>query len=569
MMKITILLNYGVNEIKRMFFMLYDPNKPLVVQSNGVIVAEVNHDQFQIIQPILHQIASLQKVTTNAYTYQLSSYSIWSAQKLGIQFDEFINFLKEYCKFEVSQTIVQYIQDQYDRSLAVTMKKEGTLHTVRFSSTEIASILLKDKAVKKLLKRTEDAKTYEFELRSRGKLKSLFLECGFFTNDEIGYYQGEPLECTLKNVKLRPYQKEAVEKFYKYGKSDGGNGLVIMPCGSGKTIVGLGIIEKIKEEVLIITSNETSISQWKREIIDKTCLTEEQVGSYTSNAKQVRPITITSYQMMIYRDHSKRFIHLPLFNERNWGLIIYDEVHLLPAPVFRMTAEIQGKRRLGLTATLIREDGKEEEAYSLVGPKQYEVSWKGLENNGWIAKTTCKEIRVDLSRELVNDFIQCNKQKQYKLASINPQKLNVVKKIIDDHKGKPILIIGQYLDQLTTISEQLNVPMITGRTTQKEREELYSHFRQGKIAILVVSKVANFAVDLPDAEVAIQISGTFGSRQEEAQRIGRVLRPKKNGNDAYFYSIVTKNTREELCSQHRQMFMLEQGYTYEVEEWTS
>ncbi|MCD8502535.1 MAG: helicase-associated domain-containing protein [Bacillaceae bacterium] len=276
--------------------MLYDPNKPLVVQSNGVIVAEVNHDQFQIIQPILHQIASLQKVTTNAYTYQLSSYSIWSAQKLGIQFDEFINFLKEYCKFEVSQTIVQYIQDQYDRSLAVTMKKEGTLHTVRFSSTEIASILLKDKAVKKLLKRTEDAKTYEFELRSRGKLKSLFLECGFFTNDEIGYYQGEPLECTLKNVKLRPYQKEAVEKFYKYGKSDGGNGLVIMPCGSGKTIVGLGIIEKIKEEVLIITSNETSISQWKREIIDKTCLTEEQVGSYTSNAKQVRPITITSYQ---------------------------------------------------------------------------------------------------------------------------------------------------------------------------------------------------------------------------------------------------------------------------------
>lgn len=549
--------------------MLYDAKKPLVVQSNGVIIAEVNHNQFKIIQPILQQVASLQKVTTNSHTYRLSPYSIWSAQKIGISYEDLLNFLKEYCKFELSDTLVHFIKEQYDRSLAIAMRKKADSYIVKFESTDTVRILLKDPSIMKLLTQTEDEKTFEFQKESRGQLKSLFLKNGFFTNDDIGYQQGQSLACTLQNVQLRPYQKEAIHKFYKNGRNDGGNGLVIMPCGSGKTIVGIGVIEKVKEEVLIITSNETSISQWRREILEKTSLTEDQISTYTSKAKKVKPITITSYQMMIYRDKSKIFTHLPLFNERNWGLIIYDEVHLLPAPVFRMTAEIQGKRRLGLTATLIREDGKENEAYSLVGPKQYEVSWKGLENNQWIAKTTCKEIRVNLCNELVDDFVKSNKQKQYKLASINPTKVEVVRKIIAKHDGKPIIIIGQYLDQLSAISKELKAPMITGRTVQKEREDLYNQFREAKIAVLVVSKVANFAVDLPDAEVAIQISGTFGSRQEEAQRIGRILRPKKNGSDAYFYTIVTKNTKEELCSHHRQLFMLEQGYTYEVEEWLS
>jgi DNA excision repair protein ERCC-3 len=326
----------------------------------------------------------------------------------------------------------------------------------------------------------------------------------------------------------------------------------------------------MKEEVLIITSSETSMKQWQREILEKTDVSPEKVGLYSSSLKGVKPITIASYQMMIYKDQdTKQFIHLPLFNKRNWGLIIYDEVHLLPAPVFRTTASIQGKKRLGLTATLVREDGKEEEVYSLIGPKQYEVSWKGLENNGWIAKTMCKEIRIDLSDKELQHYVVSNQQQQFKIASINPSKIEVIKKLLKKHENQPTLIIGQYLDQLVEVSEKLQLPMITGKTPQKDREILYNQFRDGKISVLVVSKVANFAVDLPDAEVAIQISGAFGSRQEEAQRVGRVLRPKKDDNEAFFYSIVTRNSKEEHCSGHRQLFMLEQGYTYEVEEWLS
>lgn len=550
--------------------MFYNPKNPLVVQGNGMIIVETNHEQFRIIQPILNQIASLQKVTQSTYTYQLSSYSIWSAQKQGIQSNDMINFLQEYCKFELAQSVTKYVKEQYERALAITMDKLGDRYTVQFKTKKIASALLIDKVINRLLVKTESETKFEFQIGHRGEIKTTFLKYGYFTNDRIGYCQGEKLSYQLESVQLRPYQEEAVKKFYKSGKNEGGSGLVIMPCGSGKTIVGLGVIEKVQEEVLIITSSETAIMQWKREILTKTNMTEDQVGIYTSSSKQVKPITITSYQMMIYRDlHSKQFIHLPLFNERNWGLIIYDEVHLLPAPIFRMTAEIQGKRRLGLTATLVREDGKEEEVYSLIGPKQYEVSWKGLENNNWIATTFCKEIRVDLAEEKLSKYVQSNAQHQFKLASTNPRKVDVVKKILEEHAQKPVLIIGQYLEQLNEIAIKLKVPMITGQTCQKEREILYEKFRTGEIMTLVVSKVANFAVDLPDAEVAIQISGTFGSRQEEAQRIGRVLRPKQNGSDAYFYTVVTRNTKDELCSHHRQLFMLEQGYTYEVEEWLS
>ncbi|QOY34349.1 DNA repair helicase XPB [Anaerobacillus isosaccharinicus] len=549
--------------------MLFNFENPLVVQKDGTIIVEANHKQFPIIQPMLSQMAILEKATLSTHTYKLSPYSIWSAQSQGIQVTEIINFLDEYCKYPLAQSVVQYVEEHYQRANSIIMEKINGECLLIFKDEGAKQTLLKDKKINKLLEKGKDQ--WCFQEVSRGELKRLCLTYGYFINDRIGYEKGQQLKIQmLANVNLRPYQKEAIKEFHKNGKTMGGNGIVVMPCGSGKTIVGLGIMEKVKEEVLIITSSETSMKQWQREIAEKTTVPLENVGLYSSSLKEVKPITIASYQMMIYRDHNtKQFIHLPLFNERNWGLIIYDEVHLLPAPIFKTTAGIQGKKRLGLTATLVREDGKQEEVYSLIGPKQYEVSWKGLENNGWIAKTFCKEIRINFSERELKQYVESNQQQQFKIASVNPTKIEVIKKLLQKHEQQPTLIIGQYIDQLAEVAEKLQLPMITGKTPQKERELLYEKFRQGEIGVLVVSKVANFAVDLPDAEVAIQISGAFGSRQEEAQRVGRVLRPKQDKNEAFFYSIVTRNTKEEHCSSHRQLFMLEQGYSYEVEEWLS
>ena len=552
--------------------MLFNYENPLVVQQDGTIIVEINHNQFPIIQPMLSQMATLEKASLSTHTYKLSPYSIWSAQALGIQMTEMINFLNEYCKYPLAQKVVQFVEDHYYRSKAIGMEKqeEGCVLTFRDKST--AGTLLKDQKIRELVTCKDHKKNeWFFKEDDRGEIKSICLTYGYFINDCIGYKKGNKINVQLlNNVYLRPYQKEAIKYFLKDGKKTGGNGIVVMPCGSGKTVVGLGVIEQVKEEVLIITSSETSMKQWKRELVEKTNLSADQIGLYTSTVKEVKPVTIASYQMMIYKDlDSKQFIHLPLFNERSWGLIIYDEVHLLPAPVFRTTSGIQGKRRLGLTATLVREDGKEEEVYGLIGPKQYEVAWKGLENHGWIARTLCKEIRIDFSEEELQQYVTSNGQQQFKIASMNPSKIEVIKKLLKTHPKQPVLIIGQYIDQLVQVARELNLSMITGKTSQKDRESLYDKFRKGEISVLVVSKVANFAVDLPDAQVAIQISGAFGSRQEEAQRVGRVLRPKKNSNEAYFYSIVTRNTKEQQCSERRQLFMLEQGYTYEVEEWLS
>ncbi len=549
--------------------MLFNNENPLVVQRDGTIIVDINHKQFSIIQPMVAQMALLEKATLSTHTYRLSPYSIWSAQNQGIQVTEMINFLNEYSKFSLSQSIMDFIEEQYHRGNSIVIEKHSGRLVMIFRDKHAEQTLLKDKKMKKLL--TKENNDWYFDETDRGEIKSLCLTYGYFVNDRIGFVNGQQLHVDiLSHVTLRPYQKEAIAHFMKGGKPNGGNGIIVMPCGSGKTMVGLGIMEKVKEEVLIITSNETSMKQWEREILDKTNVSREDVGLYSSTKKEVKPVTIASYQMMIYKDHvTKQFIHLPLFTMRNWGLVIYDEVHLLPAPVFRTTAGIQGKKRLGLTATLVREDGREEEVYSLIGPKQYEVGWKGLENNGWIAKTLCKEIRIDFSDCELQQYVESTQQQQFKIASINSKKLDVIKELLTKHKKQPTLIIGQYLDQLEEVADTFKLPMITGKTPQHERELMYDKFRTGEISVLVVSKVANFAVDLPDAEVAIQISGAFGSRQEEAQRVGRVLRPKKEHNEAYFYSIVTKNTKEELCSGHRQLFMLEQGYSYEVEEWLS
>jgi DNA excision repair protein ERCC-3 len=549
--------------------MLFNHDNPLVVQKDGTIIVEADHSQFPIIQPMLSQMAILEKATLTTHTYKLSPYSIWSAQSQGIQVTEMINFLNEYCKFPLARTVVEYVEDHYQKVNSIVMQKIEEDCVLTFKDEAAQQLVLKDNEIKKLLIKRD--KHWHFKETDRGLLKTLCLGYGYFINDLIGYEKGRQLQIHfLDHVKVRPYQKEAIKQFHKDGKTFGGNGIIVMPCGSGKTIVGLGVMEKVKEEVLIITSSETSMKQWQREIIEKTSVKSEDVGLYSSSLKEVKPVTIASYQMLIYKNQdTKQFIHLPLFNMRKWGLIIYDEVHLLPAPVFRTTAGIQGKKRLGLTATLVREDGKEEEVYSLIGPKQHEVAWKGLENNGWIAKTLCKEIRIELPERELQQYVESNQQQQFKIASMNVLKIEVIKTLLEKHKNQPTLIIGQYIDQLVDVSKKLKLPMITGKTPQSERELLYDKFRQGEISVLVVSKVANFAVDLPDTEVAIQISGAFGSRQEEAQRVGRVLRPKKENNEAFFYSIVTRNTKEEQYSGHRQLFMLEQGYMYEVEEWLS
>jgi DNA excision repair protein ERCC-3 len=366
---------------------------------------------------------------------------------------------------------------------------------------------------------------------------------------------------------LRDYQKEAVDAFWAGGTERGGSGAVVLPCGAGKTVVALGTMDVVKEKTLILTTNVTALRQWRNEILDKTDIDPDMVGEYSGETKEIKPITLTTYQILTYRkSKDSEFKHFGLFNESNWGLIIYDEVHLLPAPVFRAVANLQSRRRLGLTATLVREDGKEDEVFSLIGPKKYDVPWRVLEKKGFIATAECAEMRVPFrDDDLRLTYAMAEPREKYKLAATNPAKLEVVQMLLDKHEGDQVLVIGQYLDQLDEIQAMTEAPIITGRTPQAERDVLYRKFRTGEVPVLIVSKVANFAVDLPDASVAIQVSGTFGSRQEEAQRLGRILRPKEDGNEAHFYSVVTRDTTEQEYSNKRQLFLTEQGYRYHIE----
>jgi DNA excision repair protein ERCC-3 len=394
--------------------------------------------------------------------------------------------------------------------------------------------------------------------------------------DLAGYVEGDDLDVSLRDVtsqgrefELRDYQKEAVDAFWAGGTERGGSGAIVLPCGAGKTIVALGAMDVIKEHTLVLTTNVTALRQWRDEILDKTDIDPEMIGEYSGETKEIKPITITTYQILTYRkSKDAEFKHFGLFNESNWGLIIYDEVHLLPAPVFRAVANLQSRRRLGLTATLVREDGKEDEVFSLIGPKKYDVPWRVLEKKGFIASASCAEMRVPFRDEdLRLEYALAEPREKYKLAATNPAKLDVIKDLLEKHQDDQVLVIGQYLDQLDQIEEMSGAPIITGRTPQSERDVLYEQFRKGDVPVLVVSKVANFAVDLPDANVAIQVSGTFGSRQEEAQRLGRILRPKEDGNEAHFYSIVTRDSTEQDYSNKRQLFLTEQGYRYHIETY--
>jgi DNA excision repair protein ERCC-3 len=456
--------------------------------------------------------------------------------------------------------------------LKLISEDDGSL----FLETEDAPLLLeitRQRKVAKYLIGDPYNGRVEVNRHDRGSIKHALIQVGFPVEDLAGYTTGDPLEVSLRDETvegnefgLREYQREAVGAFWAGGTVKGGSGVVVLPCGAGKTIVALGSMDAVGAHTLILTTNVTALRQWRDEILDKTTITEDQIGEYSGIRKEIKEVTITTYQILTYRKNKNSdFVHFDLFNERNWGLIVYDEVHLLPAPVFRAVANLQSRRRLGLTATLVREDGREEEVFSLIGPKKYDVPWRVLEKQGFIASASCTEIRVPFRDDNLRlEYAVAEPRIKHKLAATNPAKLDVVKDLLAEHVDDQVLIIGQYLDQLDELSELAEAPIITGRTPQTKREELYEKFRKKEVPVLVVSKVANFAVDLPDANVAIQVSGTFGSRQEEAQRLGRILRPKKDANEAYFYSVVTRDSTEQDYANKRQLFLTEQGYRYEI-----
>lgn len=549
-------------------------DKPLIVQGDHTLLLEVNHPIFEQAREQIIKFAELVKSPEYIHTYRLTPLSLWNAAANGLADDQIIGFLKKYSKFEVPQHIKNEIRGFVNRYGIVSFEKDKGSLILKSKQAEIIDELMDHEPINKYFKSRINQLTIAIEEDARGVLKQEMLKLGYPVKDLAGYQEGQPLAINLLPVtkkrelfRLRDYQLEAVNSFYAEGTVYGGSGTLVLPCGSGKTIIGLGVMAKIKNETLILTTNITAVHQWMQEILDKTTLTSKQIGEYTGELKELKPVTVTTYQILTHRsDVNGEFSHMKIFQQRNWGLIIYDEVHLLPAPIFRYTANIQAKRRLGLTATLIREDKKEEDVFSLIGPKKFDVPWIQMEDKGWIAKASCTEIRLPLAEDWNQKYILASKRQKYHIAATNPLKLAVLEKILVKHANDSILIIGQYLEQLEYIAKELKVPLITGKVKQDEREKIYRDFKKGKIKILIVSKVANFAIDLPDAKVAIQVSGTFGSRQEEAQRLGRILRPKKVNNEAFFYTLISQNTIDQDYAMKRQLFLVDQGYKYQITE---
>lgn len=553
--------------------MLFNPENPVIIQSDRTILLEVDNPRFIEARNALSLFAEIEKSPEHIHTYRLSPLSLWNAASLGLTGDHVIEALETYSKYDIPQNILFEVQEQMGRYGKIKLLP-GQDDRLRLESDDqhIITEIWNNDHLRPHLDELLDNFTIAILPMNRGFVKQSLIKLGFPVEDIAGYTDGKPLEVSLRDTALsghefsmRKYQRESIDVFYAGGSERGGSGVVVLPCGSGKTIIGIGVMAICRMHTLILTTNITALRQWREELLDKTSLTEDDIGEYSGEKKNIRPVTIATYNILTYRKtKASAFPHFSLFNREDWGLIIYDEVHLLPAPVFRYTAEIQAKRRLGLTATLVREDGRETDVFSLIGPKKYDIPWKDLEKQGWIATATCTEIRVTLPPELRVRYATSNLRKRYRTASENPMKIEVVERLIDRHKKDLVLVIGQYINQLERIAKEFKAPIITGKVDNEERRRLYDAFKRGKIKLLVVSKVANFAVDLPDANVAIQVSGTFGSRQEEAQRLGRILRPKNNGSIARFYSVITKDTQDQEFSAKRQLFLTEQGYSYEI-----
>ncbi|KPA17035.1 type III restriction enzyme, res subunit [Candidatus Magnetomorum sp. HK-1] len=545
---------------------------PLIVQSDHTVLVEVHSPLYADARNGLVRFAELIKSPEHVHTYRITPLSVWNACAAGVNIDDMITTLDSYSKYPVPEHIRVEIKDFASRYGRIKLNRDQRGLILETDTDLLAEELAHSKPIIPLLEDRLSVNEFLVLPINRGKIKQCLIKIGYPAEDLAGYKTGEAFKFMVRDQSLtgipfdfRPYQTDAAEIFHASGAKTGGSGVIVMPCGAGKTIVGISCMNLIQSSTLILTTSVTAIRQWKQEILDKTSIAEDQIGEYSGARKEVLPITISTYQIMTYRTkNSDIFPHLELFDKRNWGLIIYDEVHMLPAPIFQITAGLQARRRLGLTATLVREDNKEDDVFALIGPKKVDIPWKDMESQGWIATAQCCEIRIPLDKSIQMDYAVANKRSKFRISSENPSKIKIVRQLLDRHSDRQILLIGMYIDQLKAISNNLDIPIITGKTPQKKRDTLYELFKNGDIQIMSVSKVANFAVDLPDASVAIQISGTFGSRQEEAQRLGRILRPKAGENQAYFYSIITKDTVEQEFALKRQLFLCEQGYEYSI-----
>ncbi len=570
-------------------------DNPLIVQSDRTLLLDVHAPRAEECRSALIPFAELERSPEHLHTYRLTPLSLWNAASAGFTSDNAVSVLNDFARYEVPQSVSAWIKETSERFGKLRLVPAPSGHAENGEKIEYLYLVCDSPFVhreisanpvaKKILipceylppeenaaVLTENEKTFCFmlPLTERGTVKQSLLQIGWPVKDDVPLVDGAPLDIQLKektnanaDFTVRDYQKLAADALVGDRGPGTGFGTIVLPCGAGKTIVGMEIMARLKTNTLIVTTNISAVHQWIGELLDKTNLTKEQIAEYTGENKEIKPVTVATYQVLTWRpDKVGPYPHFNLFRQNNWGLIIYDEVHMLPAPVFRVAAEIQAVRRVGLTATLVREDGCEGHVFSLVGPKRYDVPWKELERSKWIATAECVEVRLDFPEDLALEYAVAEKRAKHRIASENPVKEKIVQELIELFPEDKILVIGQYISQLNLLSEKLKAPIITGKTPNAERDQIYADFRSGKIHVLVVSKVANFAIDLPDASMAIQVSGTFGSRQEEAQRLGRILRPKER--TSRFFTLITRNTVEEDFGSNRQKFLAEQGYSYRI-----
>jgi len=535
---------------------------PLIVQSDKTLLLEIDHDQAAACRRAIAPFAELERAPEHVHTYRLTPLGLWNARAAGHDAEQVVDVLLEYSRYPVPHALLVDVAEtmaRYGRLQLIKDPEHGLmLHAI---DVPVLEEVLRSKKVAPLVGARLDAENVLVHASERGNLKQVLLKLGWPAEDLAGYVNGEKHPISLitdGGWVLRPYQDEAVQNFWH-----GGSGVVVLPCGAGKTLVGAAAMAQSGTTTLILVTNTVSARQWRDELLARTSLTEEEIGEYSGSRKEIRPVTIATYQVMTTKRKGV-FAHLDLFDARDWGLIVYDEVHLLPAPVFRMTASLQARRRLGLTATLVREDGREGDVFSLIGPKRYDAPWKDIEAQGYIAPADCVEVRVTLPERERLAYAVAEPEERYRLCATSTSKSTVVEELVRRHAGEQLLVIGQYLDQLDDLGERLDAPVLKGETSVAERQRLFQAFRTGEISTLVVSKVANFSIDLPEASVAIQVSGSFGSRQEEAQRLGRLLRPKHDGKTARFYAVIARDTLDQDFAAHRQRFLAEQGYAYRI-----
>ncbi|GAB3491206.1 DEAD/DEAH box helicase [Flexivirga lutea] len=534
---------------------------PLIVQSDKTVLLEVDHPLATEARRAIAPFAELERAPEHMHTYRVTPLGLWNARAAGHDAEQVVDALIRYSRYPVPNPLLIDIAETMDRYGRLLLRKddEGRLVLTTTDTAVLAEVLRHKKIAPMVGDRLDDSSVLVHP-SERGAIKQQLIKVGWPAEDDAGYVDGEAhrIDLTEDGWSLRPYQQQAVDGFWH-----GGSGVVVLPCGAGKTLVGAGAMAQAKATTLILVTNTVSARQWRDELLARTSLTEDEIGEYSGARKEIRPVTIATYQVLTHKRKGV-FPHLELLDARDWGLILYDEVHLLPAPIFRMTADLQARRRLGLTATLVREDGRESDVFSLIGPKRYDAPWKDIETQGYIAPADCVEVRVTLSESDRMAYATTEPDDRYRFASCAPVKESVVQELVRQHDGQPTLVIGQYLDQLESLAARLGADLITGETRVAQRQKLFQQFRDGEINKLVVSKVANFSIDLPEASVAIQVSGTFGSRQEEAQRLGRVLRPKGDGRTAHFYTVVTRDTVDAEFAAHRQRFLAEQGYAYRI-----